>query len=376
MIRIYKLRNYQFGLVFLALALSVIGILLIGSAQMEVRNRQLAGVVIGLILMIAASLSDYKYLTRFSWVLYGIAIGGLLLVWIAGASGGGAERWLEIGSFRFQPSELAKVLLILFFAWFFDKHQNTDRPLRVIGAALALAAVPCLMILRQPDLSTTIVVAGVFGVLLFLSDISYKIIRNLVLAVIPILAGFLYLVTRPGQTILSQYQYERIMSWLNPGAWSQESYQQQNSILAIGSGMLRGKGLNNTSALSVKNAGFIPEPQTDFIMAVAGEELGFWGCLLIVMLLLLIVIYCIRIGTKARDLRGRLICGGVAALIGGQAFINICVVTGIMPNTGLTLPFVSYGLSSLLACFIGIGLVLNVGLQQRAPGYEKLLEDN
>ena len=147
--------------------------------------------------------------------------------------------------------------------------------------------------------------------------------------------------------------------------WSQEAYQQQNSMMAIGSGGFRGKGLNNNSPLSVKNGGFLPEPHTDFIMAVAGEELGYAGVLLIILLLLLIVLCCVVIGIRTKDVVGKMICGGVAAFIGGQAFINLCVVSGLMPNTGLTQPFVSYGLTSLLTCFAGIGLVLNVEINRK-----------
>ena len=155
---------------------------------------------------------------------------------------------------------------------------------------------------------------------------------------------------------------------VQPEKYADDAYQQQNSIMAIGSGQLLGKGLYNTDVNSVKNGNFISEPQTDFIFAVVGEEMGFLGSALIIILLLLITIECIIIAKRAKDLSGRLLCCGVAALIGFQSFVNICVVTGLMPNTGLPLPFVSYGLTSLVSSFIGIGLVLNVGLQPRKYG--------
>ena len=158
------------------------------------------------------------------------------------------------------------------------------------------------------------------------------------------------------------------MGWLQPEKYADDAYQQQNSIMAIGSGQLLGKGLYNTDVNSVKNGNFISEPQTDFIFAVVGEEMGFLGSALIIILLLLITIECIIIAKRAKDLSGRLLCCGVVALIGFQSFVNICVVTGLMPNTGLPLPFVSYGLTSLVSSFIGIGLVLNVGLQPRKYG--------
>jgi rod shape determining protein RodA len=170
---------------------------------------------------------------------------------------------------------------------------------------------------------------------------------------------------REDQKLLEGYQRDRIMAWLNPSQYADKAYQQQNSIMAIGSGQLTGKGLNNDAVASVKNADYIVEPQTDFIFAVAGEELGFIGTAAIILLLLLIVIEIIMIGRNAKDLAGNLICCGVAAWIGFQSFINICVATGLMPNTGVPLPFVSYGLTSLASLYIPIGIVLNVGLQPR-----------
>ena len=161
------------------------------------------------------------------------------------------------------------------------------------------------------------------------------------------------------------YQVTRVMAWLYPEDYPNEAYQQQNSIMAIGSGQLWGKGLNNTDVTSVKNGKFILEPQTDFIFAVAGEELGFLGTSIIILLLLLITIECIFIARKAKDTAGKLICCGVAALVGFQSMINIAVASGLLPNTGLPLPFVSYGLTSLWSLYIGIGLVLNVGLQPK-----------
>ena len=161
------------------------------------------------------------------------------------------------------------------------------------------------------------------------------------------------------------YQVKRIMSWIDPTHYSDTASQQQNSIMAIGSGQLWGKGLYNSEATSMKNSNFIIEPQTDFIFAVVGEELGFVGCFAVIILLALIVIECLLIARKAKDLSGKLICCGMAALIGFQSFVNICVATGLMPNTGIPLPFVSYGLTSIMSLYIGMGFVLNIGLQPK-----------
>ena len=225
--------------------------------------------------------------------------------------------------------------------------------------------IPVYLIYRQPNLSTSILTLLLFCSMIFIAGLSYKIIGGILAVCIP--AGILFFGTmiRQGSSFFLAYQMQRILAWLYPDEYPEIAYQQQNSIIAIGSGQLYGKGLDNNAVSSVKNGNFIAEPQTDFIFAVAGEELGFLGCCIIVILELLVALECVRIGRNARDLAGTLIGCGMGALIFIQCFINVCVATGMMPNTGLPLPFVSYGLTSLVSFFIGIGIVLNVGLQVR-----------
>ena len=284
-----------------------------------------------------------------------------------GDNTGGATRWIQVtSSFKFQPSEFCKILLIIFFAGFFMKYKDQLNTWKTILLSLILAGIPLVLIVKEPDLSTTIATTMIFITLLFVAGLSYKIVAGVLALGVPV--GIIGVVLIMKQALpLKPYQYKRIMSWLQPSnpAYADDSYQQQNSIIAIGSGQLWGKGLNNSSITSLKNGDFISEPQTDFIFAVIGEELGFIGCLVVIILLLLIVFECILIAKNAKDLGGRLICCGMAALIGFQSFINICVTTGLMPNTGLPLPFVSYGLTSIMSLFIGLGMVLNVGLQAR-----------
>ena len=230
---------------------------------------------------------------------------------------------------------------------------------------IVLAIIPLYLIKSQPDLSTSIVCAVIFCIMLYIAGLKRKIILITLAAVVPTAIAAMIVLVNFGKSFLNEYQYKRIMAWIDPAHYADQAYQQQNSIMAIGSGQLIGKGLNNNVVSSVKNGNFISEPQTDFIFAVTGEELGFVGSVIIVALLLLIALECIKIGKQAHDLQGKLICCGVATLIGVQSFINICVTTGLMQNTGLPLPFVSYGVTSLITLFMGIGLVLNVGLQQR-----------
>lgn len=368
MLKQYKIKNYNFRLVLYVVALTIIGIMVIGSAKESVQNKQILGFFLGAIVMLFVSMMDYSYILRFSWLLYFLNIALLLLVKFIGDDAGGATRWVEIAGIRFQPSELSKVFIILFFAYFFMKYQENLNTVKILAASFALAGVPLFLILKQPDLSTTIVTALIFVALLFIAGLSYKIVLGVLAISVPAAVIFISLILQPDQKILDGYQYKRIMAWLQPEKYADAAYQQLNSKMAIGSGQLWGKGLNNSQITSVKNGNFISEPQTDFIFAIVGEELGFVGAVIVIVLLLLIVLECILTARKAKDLSGRLICCGMAALIGFQAFVNICVATGLMPNTGLTLPFVSYGLTSLITLYLGIGFVLNVGLQPRKYG--------
>lgn len=361
----YQLKYFDFRLVAYVTILAAIGVCLIGSANPAYQYRQIAGVMLGNFVMFAVAFTDYRLLARSGWFIYGLGVVLLLGVAAAGAISGGAARWIEIGSFRFQPSEVGKILFILFFAWLFDNCQDRMDQARTVLLFMAALAVPVLLILEQPDLSTAIIVVWVFLCMLFMAGLGWKIITRALMVMTPLAGIGLFLITRPNQRLLNDYQYRRIMAWLSPQEWAQDSYQQRNSIMAIGSGGIWGKGIGNDSPLSLKNGNFLPEPHTDFIMAVAGEELGFFGCCLILILLALITAECIRLGSKAGDMTGKLICTGMAALIAGQAFVNLSVVTGLMPNTGLTLPFVSYGLTSLVSLYLGLGLLLNVGMQRK-----------
>lgn len=369
MFKLYRLKNFHFQLIIYLSLLTIIGIMVIGSASPSDQKKQIFGFVLGLVVMLVISVIDYRYFVRFGWIYYLFSFVMLLLVKVAGKVVGGSRRWLVIPgiNFQFQPSEFVKILLILFFAYFFMKYQEKINTVKILPLSLVLIAIPLAFILMQPDLSTSIVVAFIFVTLLFIAGLSYKIILTVLGIVIPIIViGISYMSTHTEQ-LAEIYQFRRIMAWRYPNdsRWAELALQQQNSIMAIGSGQLWGKGLNNSVATSMNNSNFIIEPQTDFIFAVLGEELGFAGSLTIIILLILIIFECINIARTAKDLSGRLICCGMAALIGFQSFVNISVASGIMPNTGIPLPFVSYGLTSLVSLFAGMGFVLNIGLQPK-----------
>ena len=362
----YHLKDYKMNLVILVLALSILGVFVIGSAEPDNQSRQIIGLVIALTAMVVVSLIDYVWLMDFYWLIYGFVILILGAVLIIGTEVNGATRWINLGFTNFQPSELAKILLILFFAKFIAEHEDDINDKKTLLKYAALCAVPLALIIAEPNLSTTICTALVLCLLIYIGGLRYKFIGTVLVILIPTAIIFLAIVVQPNQPFLQDYQQERILAFLEPEKYADDgAYQQRNSVMAIGSGQLTGKGLNNNTTDSVKNGDFILEPSTDFIFAIVGEELGFIGSCIIIALLLLIVIQCILIGIRSQNLSGRIICCGVGGLIGIQSFINIGVATQLIPNTGVPLPFVSYGLTSLVSLYIGIGLVLNVGLQPK-----------
>lgn len=364
MLRHYKLRHYDFKLLILVIALAVIGIITIGSAEPSLQTRQIAGFVIGLFLMLVISLFDYSVLLKLNWLMYIGNVVLLVLVIVMGEEAKGAQRWIKIAGIQFQPSELAKLLIILFFAQFIYKHQQQLNTFKYISLCVILFAVPAVLVYNQPDLSTTIVICLVFCVIMFSGGLSWKVIAGILAVAIPAAVILIYMILQPDQTLIDDYQRGRIIAFLNKEEYANaQGYQQEYSVMAIGSGQLTGKGYKNNQISSVKNADFIAEQQTDFIFAVIGEEFGFIGACVVIVLIILIALECMIIAWRAKDIAGTIIAASVGALIGFQSFINIGVVTYLLPNTGLPLPFVSYGLTSLVSSFIGIGFVLNVGLQ-------------
>ena len=366
----YNFRKYDFLLILLCCAITSIGIVFIKSADESYVRHQQEGFVLGLVLMVIVSFISYSFVLKFYWVIYAVSIGLLVAVKLFGDSGGGAQRWFEFGGIRFQPSELVKILLILFYAAFIMKHKENINTVRMIVACVLLILPPIVLIFKQPDLSTTIMIVTIFCVIMFIGGVSWKIIGGAMLIGIPAFVLALRYLMRDDVHIIQDYHKGRILAWLYPDEYAiTEAYQTLNAMTAIGSGQLSGKGINNNVVASVKNGNFISAAHTDFIFAVIGEEMGFVGCCVVIGLLFLIAICCILIGRRAKDVGGQIIAGGMGGLIGFQTFINIGVVTGLLPNTGLTLPFVSYGLTSLVSLFIGMGFVLNVKLQSPASMY-------
>ncbi len=366
MFKNYRIRDYDFKLILMVVVLSLVGVFAIGSAEEDLQLRQLGGMAAGIVIMVVLSFFNYSSLLRLNWLMYGTNLLLLTLVWVMGRTGNGAQRWLKIGGLQFQPSELAKILLILFFAQFIMKYREKINTVRVIAACIALFAVPLVLVMDQPDLSTSIVLILLFCVIMFAGGISYKLVFGVLAVAVPAAVILVSLAIRPDSGILKDYQKERILSFISPEEYASDgAYQQLNSRMAIASGRLDGKGYKNNELTSVKNGNFISEAQTDFIFAIIGEEFGFKGSLVVIVLLMGISLECISVARKAKDTAGTIVAAGVGAWIGFQGFINIGVATFLLPNTGLPLPFVSYGLTSLLSLYMGMGFVLNVRLQAK-----------
>ncbi len=374
----FNIRNVSFRLLLYVLLLSIIGVLVVHSATNgEVTNtiasttvKQVIGILAGLFCAAVLTVIDYHKLLKYSWLLYAAALALLLYVYIFADAIYGAKRWIYIPLFgTIQPSEFAKPALIVFLALILYKIGDRINRFYMLVLYMACAMPVLVLVLIEPDLSTSIVIVLLIVSLLFLAGVSYKWIIAVMICMIPVAVLFFIAVYQPGQvwltSILEEHQVDRINAYFFPEQYPKYVYQQNTSVMAIGSGGLWGKGLNTTSLESVKNGNFLSEEQCDFIFAVVGEELGFVGSMGIILLIALVSFECFRVASKCQDMPGRVIAGGVGAVFASQSFINICVALLLLPNTGIPLPFISAGMSSLISSYIMVGLVMSVSLWGR-----------
>jgi rod shape determining protein RodA len=320
-------------------------------------KRHILNILIGALLAYGTTLIDYRLLRAYTPIIWLASVIGLVIVLIPGLGSeiNGARAWIALpGGFQLQPAELAKIAIIVGIAMIMADRENAhDDPndLDVIKA-LAVAAVPVLLIIAQPDLGTVLIISAAILAMISASGAPSRwVIGLLIVAVVGVFAAV--------QTgAVSQYQIARLQSFVDPSADPQATgYQLRQSRITIGSGGILGKGLFNGPQT---NGRFVPEQQTDFIFTVAGEELGFIGCAVILALYLLLFIRAFAICRRSSDLFGRLVCIGVIAWFIFQTFENIGMTMGLMPMTGVPLPFLSYGGSSMFANLIGVGLLQNV----------------
>lgn len=370
----YNFRRFDYILVILIVLLAIAGVVTIGSATRvnsfegtEVfRNKQIIGFVTGGVLMLFFAMFDYKWIGKFAIPIFLLNVALLAAVLLVGVKVNGAMRWIDIGPFRLQPSEFAKIFTVIVLAKFCDKYQKHINNLFVIIGAFIIAVIPVILIYLEPDLSTSMIMLVIFVFIIFVAGISYWYIAIAAAIGIPtLLWGFNY-IQSPDQTLLQSYQVDRILSLIDPTKVTPDLLRQtSNSIQAIGSGKFFGKGLYLGK---VNQYDYLPEPQTDFIFAILGEEFGFFGCFVVLLLLFLVIIRIMWIAKDSPDMFGKLIITGYAAILMYQTFINVGVATGIAPNTGMTLPFISYGVSSLWNNLIGIGIILNISIQRKKLG--------
>lgn len=362
----YDFKRYNFSLLAVVTLLVIIGSFLIKQVQRPEENlfqKQLVGLVMGLCVAAVVSLIDYHFICKFYIILYFFNLFLLIMVKLFGKNINYATRWLQIGSIQFQPSELSKIILILFLAKLFTIFEHRINSFFLIALAVITTAIPTVLILTQTDLSTSMVIMFTFVMMIFAAGLSWKIILPVLVIGIPGIATLFWYVQQDYQVLLTHTQQERVLSILHPELYPEVMYQQENSIQAIGSGQLYGKLF---SPAGVRGYNYVPVSESDFIFSVAGEELGFIGCCFIILLFAILIYKCLIAGKKAPDHMGMLIGVGISSMFMFQVFANIGVATQILPNTGIPLPFLSSGLSGLISYMISIGIILNISIQSKS----------
>ena len=353
--------------------LLVVGTLLVWAATRDwyIRNgldgqyylkRHIINILIGLVLAYGVTVIDYRLLRAYTPFLWGAGVLGLVVVLIPGlgAEINGAKAWIALpGGFQIQPAELAKIAIIIGMSMILsERSHDSDGPTsRDVLQALAIAAIPVALIIMQPDMGTVLIISAAVVTIVAVSGVPARWVTGLLL--LAVLGGFV--AVKAG--VVSEYQVNRLQTFVDPNADTQGAgYQLRQARITVGSGGLVGTGLFNGPQT---NGRFVPEQQTDFIFTVAGEELGFIGSGAILILYLILLMRGFSIARRTNDPFGRLVCTGVIAWFAFQIFENIGMTLGLMPMTGVPLPFISYGGSSMFATLIGIGLLQNVHARLR-----------
>ncbi len=343
------------------LTVSAIGVLMVYTATRSqysqyYLDRQGLWDLIGVAAMVIVASVDYHRFEDLAYLLYGALLLALVVVFGLGHSALGSTRWFQIGPFQLQPSAFAALVLILAVATYCARRQEEGLNASRIAALLVVLAVPTVLVIEQPDLGSGIVMVIAFGAILVVAGVKLRYL--LAVGAVGILAVFLVL----DLGILHSYQASRISVLFNPNKGTGSvAYQLNQSKIAIGSGGAFGKGIGRGSQT---NLGYVPEQSNDFIFTAVGEQLGFLGSASLLALFAVMLWRVLRIAQLAKDNFGRLVCAGVLGLVGFSVFQNAGMTMGLMPITGIPLPFVSYGGSATIAFFVAIGLTLNVGMRR------------
>ena len=353
-----RLRSVDPILLVTSLALTAFGILAVYVAGTDDREgyalNQTLGFVIGLLGAVPLALMDYRRLKGYLPLLYGVTIVMLLAVTVVGASAKGAQRWIDIGPVQVQPSEFAKLLVVVVLAGYFSEHRLSDNTNFL--KALGILSLPGLLVFAQPDLGTALVFAAIFFVMAFVGGAKLYQIGALVVSAVAMAALSIKL------GVLEDYQAARLTAFLDPTGITDEGYQVFQSKLAIGSGGVTGKGFDATT---LANLGFLPEDHTDFIFSNLAERTGFVGGLLLLGLFFVLVWRMLHVATVSRDRFGVLIAVGIATIFLFHVFVNIGMTMGLMPVTGIPLPFISYGRSNLVVSVIALGLLQSIAMRSK-----------
>ncbi|HEY4429167.1 MAG TPA: rod shape-determining protein RodA [Solirubrobacteraceae bacterium] len=326
-------------------------------------DRQAIYLVVGFLLMIGLSRVDYSRLRRAKNGIYAALIVSILAVLGLGHAARGSTRAINLPFFSFQASELGKVLLIVALAAFVAERARALRDRQTTVRVMIAALIPAMFVIVQPDLGSGMVYMVVAYVLLFIAGASWRHLAGLAALVAVSVAFVLVAAPAAGVHVLKPYQTARLTAFLHPSSNPQkEGYQQQESKIAIGAGQKTGRGAN---ASQIPN-GFVPESHTDFVFAAVGEQYGFVGAGLVLLLYGLLISRSLRVLVMSKDLFGSLIAAGVAAMLMFQVFVNVGMTIGIMPITGVTLPLMSYGGSSVITTLLAVGLLQSIYVQARA----------
>ena len=320
-------------------------------------KRQIAYIVAGILALVVVAFIDYRHLRAFAPIFYGMTLLLLILVLTPlGDTQKGAQRWIDFGAFQMQPSELAKVAVIVAVAAYLAERKGEIRSLDIL-VTIGLVSVPSVLIYLEPDLGTMLVFVALTGALLLVG--GAKIRHFLIIGII----GLLGVVTILQFDMLEDYQKQRLTSFLDPNPdVRSEAYNLTQSKIAIASGGLEGKGFESDETQTALD--FVPEQHTDFIFTAVGELLGFAGSATLLALFAFLIWRALRISTMSRDLFGTLMAAAIAALWAFQLFVNVGMTMGIMPITGIPLPFISFGGSNMITNFIAVGLLLNVHMRR------------
>jgi rod shape determining protein RodA len=331
-------------------------------------KRQIIFFAFGGVLSLALIRLDYSLLRRARWWIYGFLIASILAVKVLGATAKGAQRSIPIGPFQFQASELGKVLIVVVLAGFAADRARRLNERDTTARLMLLALIPAAFVMVQPDLGSSLVYGAISLAILYFAGTPVR--HFLALFALGAVAISLVLVAAPaaGVQVLHGYQKDRLTSFLHPSAdTNRAGYQQNQSLIAIGSGQKTGRGDHATQT----KFNFLPEHHTDFINAVVGERWGFVGAALVLSLYALLIWRGLRILTMAKDLFGALVAGGIVAMLLFQVFVNVGMTLGIMPITGIPLPLMSYGGSSVVSTLLAIGLLQAIYVQGRSSAATK-----